>query len=218
MKNVLRSLVALGLLWGVAAHAVVIYDNSATVNNAVFSDPNTPQFIADDFSLSPGANIITGIRWTGVYASAAPIVPDNFRIQLFANVAGGADLTPIISLSIGDPGRTDTGLDIFSDDLFAYSVTVPPIILAPNTTFWLSIVNDTSADLVSNWAWGSQLFDFGLEIIAGRTDEADPWFLSSAFAQDFTLSGPVSIPEPAAIVLLGVGFLTLLRYRSLRER
>jgi PEP-CTERM motif len=216
MMNVLRSLIALGLLWGVAAHAVVIYDNSATVNIAVFSDPNTPQFIADDFSLSPGSNTITGIRWTGVYVSATPTVPDNFRIQLFANVAGAPNLTPIISLSIGDPGRTDTGLDVFSDDLFAYSVTVPPIILAPDTTFWLSIVNDTSADLISDWAWGSQLFDFGPGAIAARTSEADPWFLSSDFAQDFTISGPVSIPEPGSIVLLGMGLLGLLGYRRLR--
>jgi hypothetical protein len=221
MMNVLRSLIALGLMWGVAAHAVVIYDNSAAVNSTVFSDPSIsqfaePQFIADDFSLSPGANSITGIRWTGVYAPATSVVPDNFRIQLFANVAGAPDLTPIISLFIGDPGRTDTGLDIFANDLFAYSVTVPPIILAPNTTFWLSIVNDTSADLVSNWGWATQTFDFGPEVIAQRFDEADPWELP-AFAQDFTLSGPVSIAEPAAIVLLGMGFLSLLRYQRLRE-
>jgi PEP-CTERM motif len=216
MKNVLRSLIALGLLWGVAAHAVVIYDNSATVNIAVFSDPNTPQFIADDFSLSPGSNTITGIRWTGVYVSAPPTVPDNFRIQLFANVAGAPNLTPIISLSIGDPGRTDTGVDIFSNDLFVYSVTVPLIILAPDITFWLSIVNDTSADLISNWAWGSQLFDFGSGESAARTSEDSPWFTSPALAQDFTISGPVNIPEPGSIVLLGMGLLGLLGYRRLR--
>ncbi|HZA52784.1 MAG TPA: hypothetical protein VE616_00930, partial [Candidatus Udaeobacter sp.] len=108
MKNVLRSLIALGLLWGVAAHAGVIYENSANVNIAVFSDPNTPQFIADDFSLRPGLNSITGLRWTGVYASDTPTAPDNFRIQLFGDVAGA---TPIISWFIGDPGRTDTGID-----------------------------------------------------------------------------------------------------------
>jgi hypothetical protein len=217
MKNVLRSLIALGLLWGVAAHAVVIYENGANVNIAVFSDPNTPQFIADDFRLSPGLNSITGIRWTGVYASDTPTAPDKFRIQLFADGAGAPALTPIISLFIGDPGRANTGIDIFSDDLFLYSVTVPPIILAPDTTFWLSIVNDTSADLISNWAWGSQLFDFGDGAIAVRTGEADPWFLSSAFAQDFTISGPVGIPEPKAIVLLALGFLALLRYRRLHQ-
>jgi hypothetical protein len=211
MKNVLRSLIALGLAWGAAAHAVVIYDNSATVNILPFSDPSSNQFIADDFSLSPGSNSITGIRWTGTYTSDPLTVPDNFRIQLFANVAGAPDLTPIISLSISDPGRTDTGLDIFVYDLFAYSVTVPPIIVAPDTTFWLSIVNDTSA-VISNWAWGGQNVGTG----AVRTSEAEPWSLA-ALEQDFTLFGPISIPEPGAIVLLGMGFFGLLRYRRLRE-
>jgi PEP-CTERM motif len=217
MKNVLRSLIGLSLVWSVAAHALVIYENNANVNITVFSDPNRPQFIADDFTLRPGLNRITGVRWTGVYASNSPTGPDNFRIELFADVARAPALTPITSLFIGDPGRTDTGVDIFSNDLFVYSVTVPPIILAPDTTFWLSIVNDTSADLISDWAWGSQLFDFGPGTIAARTSEADPWFLSSAFAQDFTISGPVSIPEPGTIVLLGMGLFGLLRYRRLRE-
>jgi hypothetical protein len=215
MKNVLRSLIALGLAWGAAAHAVVIYDNSATVNILPFSDPSSNQFIADDFSLSPGSNSITGIRWTGTYTSDPLTVPDNFRIQLFANVAGAPDLTPIISLSISDPGRTDTGLDIFVYDLFAYSVTVPPIILAPDTTFWLSIVNDTSA-VISNWSWGGQLLDVGAGGGAVRTSEAEPWSLTS-IEQDFTLFGPVSIPEPGAIVLLWTGLLSLLGYRRLHE-
>jgi hypothetical protein len=95
---------------------------------------------------------------------------------------------------------------------FSCIQSLPPIPL-----FWLSIVNDTSADLISNWAWASQVFDFGDGGIARRTGETDPWFLSSAFAQDFTITGPVRIPEPEAIVLLALGLLGLLRYARLRQ-
>ena len=224
MKNMLRLLIALGFVWGVTAHATVIYENGATVNNAVFSDPNTPQFIADDFRLSHGLNSITEIRWTGVYAPNASTVEknfstveDNFWFQLFADVSGAPALTPMVSLFVGDPGRTDINIDIFSNDLFEYSVTIAPIIVTPDTTFWLSIINDTSNNAVSNWAWASQSFDFGGGNLAQRTSEGSSWFLSSSFVQDLTISGPVGIPEPAPMVLLALGFVGLIGYRKLQD-
>ncbi|MGH7847392.1 MAG: hypothetical protein ACREQW_19775 [Candidatus Binatia bacterium] len=210
MKNVLRGLFGLVLLWQATAHALVIYDNAATVNNGVFSDPSTPQFIADDFSLKAGLNVITGIHWTGVYAGNAPIEPDNFSIQIFADGGETPASTPIISLSIGDPGRTNTGINIFSDDLFEYSMNISPITVNPNTTFWLSIVNETSTGMTNDWAWGSQLLDLSGGVIAARSNETEPWFLASDFVQDFALSGPATIPEPATIMLFAVGALGLL--------
>ena len=215
MKNVLRLLIAIGsMICGGAAYAGVIYKSAVTVNTAVFSDPNAGQLIAEDFTLKPGSNSITGVRWTGVYASQGPTAPDNFTIELFADIVGAPAMTPFISLFIGDPGRTDTGIDVFSDDLFAYAVTMAPIILPSNTTYWISIVNDTAGDLFGSWAWGSQLFDFGGGI-AIRASDYLPWSPNSAFAQDLMISGPTAIPEPATLVFLAIGFYVLLGHRRL---
>ena len=143
-KNMANVLIALMWAWAIPATAQVIYDNGTTPSNSFVSDTDFPGFVADDFSLAPGANVITGVQWTGLYfPSNTPTQPDNFTIQLFADVGGSPVVTPFLSLSIGNPGRTDTGIDIAGSDLFAYSANVAPITLAPNTVFWLSIFNNT---------------------------------------------------------------------------
>ena len=112
-KNMANVLTALMLAWVTPATALVIYDNGTTPSNSFVSDTDFPLFVADDFSLAPGANVITGIQWTGLYfPSNTPTQPDNFTIQFFADVGGSPVVTPFLSLSIGNPGRTDTGIDI----------------------------------------------------------------------------------------------------------
>jgi len=221
MKSVLGQLIICMCIGSASfAHAVLIYDNGANVNNGVFSDPDIPQLIADNFSLSPGLNQITEIRWTGLY-SPDLIDPDNFLIQFFADEGGLPSQTPLVSLFIGDLGRTDTGLLFFGDSLFGYSAQISPITLAPNTTFWLSIVNDTSAEPITEWAWGTQLIPpdapfFGG--IAGRSFMNSPWDFSRFFIQDFELLGPSAIPEPSSGAMLLLGFLGLLHWVRLRAR
>src|SRR5688572_541061 len=157
MRNVAKALVALTfLIWGTAASAAVIYDNSISASNSFVSDTDFPQFVADDFSLNAGANVITGVQWTGIYAFTNTPQADNFVIQFFANVAGAPAVVPFLSLPIGNPGRMDTGTNVAGSDLFAYSVDIAPVPLAPSTTFWISIFNDTSADTDDNWFWGMQ--------------------------------------------------------------
>ena len=159
MKNVANVLIALMLGWATATSAAVIYSNGPIASNGFVSDTDFPLFVADDFSLVPGANVITGVQWTGLYAFSNTPQPDIFTIQFFADSGGAPVLTPFLSLAIGNPGRTDTGINVTSGgfDLFAYSVTVAPIALTPNTVFWLSIFNDTSADTNDNWFWGMQM-------------------------------------------------------------
>lgn len=209
---VLTGLSALILAWGTAANAAVIYDNNVTVvDTASFSDV-AGQFIADDFILAPGKEIITGVQWTGTYGDGFTPTVDNFSIQIFADADSVPALTPFSSLPIGDPGRTNIGkLGGGGDprfDLFAYSVNIAPIELASNTRFWISIVNDTSADTDDNWAWGGQvIFDNG----AIRNSQTDPWFLTG-LRQDFRLTGPAAVPEPSALTLFVLGILVFLSY------
>ena len=219
-KNMANVLIALMLVWAAPATAqVIIYDNGTTPSNSFVSDTDFPLFVADDFSLAPGANVITGIQWTGLYfPSNTPTQPDNFTIQLFADVGGSPVVTPFLSLSIGNPGRTDTGIDLTGSDLFAYSANVAPITVAPNTFFWLSIFNNTSADTDDNWFWGMQ---DALGNSHGRDDPADPWLPQVqgpvGNRQDFQLTGP-AIPEPSVLALLTIGVVGLLGCRRQRAR
>ena len=220
MKKTTASLLtALMLAWVTPATAVVIYDNGTTPSNSFVSDTDFPRFVADDFSLAPGANVITGVQWTGLYfPTDTPTQVDNFTIQFFANVAGAPALTPFLSLPIGNPGRTDTGIDLTDSDLFAYSADVAPIALAPNTVFWLSIFNNTSADTDDNWFWGMQ---DALGNSHDRGNPADPWVLQVppvGNRQDFQLTGPAVIPEPSVLALLAIGVIGLLGGRRKRAR
>ena len=144
MRNVAKILIAVSLMaWGTAASAAVIFSNGGIGNNGFVSDTDFPPsggFSADDFSLTAGANVITGIQWTGVYAfSNTPQAADNFTIQFFTSVAGAPVVAPFLSLAVGNVPRIDTGVNTgFGADIFSYTASVAPIVLAPGTTFWMS--------------------------------------------------------------------------------
>jgi hypothetical protein len=213
-KDVANALIAVLLAWAIPATADVIFDNGTAPSNSFVSDTDFPRFVADDFSLAPGANVITGVNWTGLYFPAnTPTQPDDFTIQFFADVAGSPAVTPFLSLLIGNPGRADTGIDITGSDLFAYSASVAPIVLAPGTVFWLSIFNSTSADSDDNWFWAMQ---DALGNSVERGNPADPWIPQVppvGNRQDFQLTGPTAIPEPSGLGLLAIGVIGLLGCR-----
>jgi hypothetical protein len=206
MRNVVKLLVALTMLGsGTAANAAVIYDNGITATNGFVSDTDFPMFVADDFKLNPGANVITDVHWTGFYAFTNTPLQDAFTIQFFADAGGLPALAPFLSLSVS-PSRTDTGKDVAGSDLFAYDVVIAPLALAPNTTFWLSIFNNTSGDANDNWFWG--MVDNGGNSF-NRASPADPW-LTQGNGQEFQLTGVV--PQPSALALFAFGIFGLAVY------
>ena len=200
VKAVLSAAATLCLGGGVSA--AVIYDNGAgaTIVEGLGSDVDLPEFLAGDFVLQPGANTITDIHWTGLYASSnTPGPTDSFTIQFFANTSGFPAISPLFTFSVGNAvNRNALGGGIFS-----YSAVISPLTLTAGTTYWLSIFNDTTADTDDNWYWGSAPIGFPGNFRI-RSDQTSAWLIAGSIERlDFNLTNDV--PEPATLALLGIG-------------
>jgi hypothetical protein len=213
------TLFALTLASALSAHASsIIYNNNATPNNALASDPAVQtigRIAADDFILTPGQNTITDIHWTGIYFQAnTPPLTDNFTIGVCTDASGAPAGAPgtagCTNLSlIGTPTRTNTGNTIFGDTLYSYSVDVNAFTVAANTVFWLFIY-DTTTDPNNRWAWGTQVGSGNAVILHDAGDVSNTWHKSTVYATDFQLTGPGgNAPEPAAFLLFGSGLIGL---------
>lgn len=197
---------ALSGLLAFSAEAAVIFDNGGPDANRgwPYSDFAFPAEIADDFVLAPGGAVVRDVHWWGRYGSrdVAPAA-DAFTIRIFADAAGrpGGDplhtatfLAPVTRTLVSDP----TGIQWTT--YFSYDAVIAPIALAGDTTYWLSIVNDT-APSIPDWLWASTTTDGRA---AFRDDPSDSW---STFAphQAFALTDSgTAVPAPATAILLAV--------------
>ncbi len=147
---------------GPATGQSVIFDNGSIEDSGgrrAVSDADANIIHADNFQLLPGQTTIGGIEWEGLYSPASAPDPDDFSIRIYADNAG---------LPMGNWFQqwTDLAVDrVFVDpevgvDFYRYTVELEPLALEPDTTYWVSIVNDTTlSDLT--WSWGISLRDLG---------------------------------------------------------
>ena len=183
----------------------IIYDNlypSELIGglNSDF-DPNDVNIVnqaADDFMLTSGMTTITGIHWLGFLSGADldSILFDDFTIRIFNDAGGTAEVDPtVLDLNVGV-------VDVVSfSNVLEYSVDISPITLQADTTYWLSIVNNTVGS-PETWAWGIEYFDSGNNLF--RMIDGDDWG-TGVFNLAFNLTGP-AIPEPTAAILFSTGF------------
>jgi hypothetical protein len=110
------------------AFAAVIVDQSIDLTNdlelaASESDFDVPLQAADDFatsvpfSLSPRCMVVLGYHGP----TNTPTASDDFTIRFYEDADGSPAISPVFEFPVGDVGRTDTGVDAFDSDIYAYT-------------------------------------------------------------------------------------------------
>lgn len=215
LTGVLLSTTALPL--GTASASIIHNNGGPSIFSSV-SDTDSPTNIrsADDFAIAPGTLPIQSISWSGLYTNNAPNAPDDFTINFFLDNAGTPDPVGLItSLMPGNAVNrvdssfnTPTGMDIYN-----YHADVGSLSLAAGN-YWVSIVNNTSADADDDWRWSysSPVSAGGNAAYIGGT--ASSWTMIGGEMSFALHDAPVTaVPVPAAIWLMGSALLGLVGVR-----
>lgn len=169
------------------------------------------QQMADDFTVGSPATI-RSVTWWGTYSNriqeASPQQSWDFEIIVYGDNAGLPDTSNVIGSSqVRFNSLTDTGENFANNpsgnDIYVFNANVTPIDVSAGTTYWFSVLADTSNDSINNFSWR---FAEGGNA-AKRTGDngvfTDP-FLEDArttSAMLFILDS-VEVPEPSAIATL----------------
>lgn len=201
--------------WGLPASATIIYNNgSADGSRGWWSDfDGVVQQMADGFILSTGNNTITGVNWSGSYYSTnTPTVTDNFLLSIFNNSGGVPDINPIYSFSVGNAvNRVDSGVNdaTWKSDIYNYSAAIPSTMLVAGTTYWLSVVNNTTGH-IDDWLWENSV---STGSNAFRNGDGNGWTSFDTELAFQLIYAPVPEPETYAMMLAGLGLFGLMARR-----
>lgn len=223
---------AIPSLW---LHSGTAYDNGPPdyTEGAFPSDFDYPGQEASQFTLETDTSV-TDVHWFGVYygSEVSEVAPqetppesDDFTIRFFnvdelylgAGTWGDiAKTTPFYEHNVGDVDRSDTG-DTVPElegsgvlDVYEYSTFINTVDLTGDTSYFLSIVNNTIEESETSpefhWAWQPSSENNGPANY--RSIDGDAWNYDEAISHSFSLTstdliptGTPPIPEPATAVL-----------------
>jgi hypothetical protein len=164
--------------------------------------------VYDNFMLT-GPTSISEVSWTGGYfnpASQGTIT--QWDVSFYSDNAGAPGTLLNSYIILGTGGETSIGSAIFTYDVSLPSAT--GFHAAGGVTYWLSVVPDTAFPPQWGWATGTGGDGAAYQVFFGT---GGPLQADMAFA----LNGGQNVPEPASLVLTGIG-LGLLGLGSWRRR
>ena len=129
------------------AHAAIVYSETPNLTTGTLSDVDRPFYLANDFMLGSDTTV-TGVEWRGMYfSSATPQAVDAFTINFYAD-NGGSVGAFLAGFDVGnDVNRALAGINFNAQiPFYGYQSDLGSgIDLLANTTYWISIFNDTTA-------------------------------------------------------------------------
>ncbi len=164
---------------------------------------------AESFVLSPGATTITDAEWWGYCGLSNDLAcpQGDFTIGFYTSLygLGGVPVAPdtlIAQFDVGNANQTPTGNSVYIGPLeYEYTAAFSSVSLTAGTTYWFVISNTTDGDY---WSWEQVTNESGFYAqYYGSGWDRMPGSLA------FNLTGPVGVPEPSSVLLLGMGVMAL---------
>lgn len=173
------------------------------------------QQVADDLTLS-FAGVGNRLSWFGVASLTS--TSQSFRVRVFSDVSGMPTADAFYDELIGFVGGTSTGqTNDQRRPILRYSSPIPPLALAVNTTYWLTIAS-TDAPL---WTWSHAHAGISGNDVFYRQGDVNAWLSTSALGfqdrleQSFILEG---VPEPSTILLASLPAVLAFRRSTVRRQ
>jgi hypothetical protein len=182
-----------------AARAAVLYDNTAaasTGRDAITPPPTGYGPLADMFATGSSAFAFNQLD---LYLNAtAPADGGSFTVSLLADnaTAPGSLIQTLATIQDSSLGAALSLVDL----------TIGPVILAPNTRYWIQL---NSANTSADWSWSMDTSGTG---VAGLYfADADGQYSNTLGPYQMAVLGtpagegnPIAAPEPASVALFAV--------------